>query len=331
MGYKKPLEIKLQLTEECNFDCGFCFNKQSLPQNSSTKNIIPTNDAKKVIQAISSEGIQGIRFTGGEPLLHPSLPKLLTQAKQLNLKTTLNTNASLLNKANAKAISQNADTILVSFQSLPLNKSTQKPFTLLSKGNPELNAATILTKENIQSLEQFHAAFLDLPFSQWVLLRQIPNALNKNPASQEDMQLAIKKLAQFNSTRPKKERFLIENALPFCCSNPEQVQEVALGAIHEDGHSSLFVDTNLRIKPSYFLDVPLGNALQDSLLKAWNSPFMKRMNALEFIPEACHKCDYVLKCMAGSRFSALFTSNSLYAFDPLANPSKFLPELERNQ
>jgi len=326
MTYKKPLEIKLQLTEECNFDCGFCFNKQSSPLN---KKGISENDAKKIVSRVAEEGIRGIRFTGGEPLLHPSLPKLLSQAKELGLKTTLNTNASLLNKQTAKTISQNADTVLVSLHELPLNKSTQKSLSLLSNGDCVLRAATILTRENIKNLEEFHKA-VSQNFTQWVLLRQIPNQLNKSPVNHEDLQLAIQKIRQFNSSRAKKDYFLIENALPFCCSNPEQVREVALGGIHEDGHSSLFVDTASKIKPSYFLEVPLGNALQDSFLAAWNSPFMKRMNSLEFIPEPCHKCNYVLKCMAGSRFSALFTGNSLYAFDPLAMPSKFLPELKRN-
>ncbi len=326
MGFKKPLEIKLQLTEECNFDCGFCFNKQSV---SSSKKSLSENNAKKIVSKTAEEGIGGIRFTGGEPMLHPGLPKLLLQAKQLGLKTTLNTNASLINPKNVGEIAKHADILLVSLHSLPLNKNAQNSLALLS--NFDLRAATILTKENIQNLEKFHEVISQNQFSQWVLLRQIPNQLNKSPVSSEDMQLAVQKIRQFNSSLAKKDWHLIENALPFCCSNPKQVEEIALGGIYEDGHSSLFVDTSSKIKPSYFLEVPLGNALTGSFHEAWNSPFMKRMNALEFIPEPCHNCNYVLKCMAGSRFSALFTSNSLYAFDPLALPSKFMPELKRNQ
>ena len=327
MGYQKPIEIKLQLTEKCNFDCGFCFNKQSL--SPATKREMPTDAAKSIVSKVAGEGIKGIRFTGGEPLLHPDLPSLLSQARSLDLKTTLNTNASLLNKKNAKAISENVDIALVSFHSLPLSKAVQKSIRLLSKGDFELKAATILTRENIQNLEKFHDLFQEMPFSQWVLLRQIPNTLNRSPVSQKDMQLAVEKIAKFNSSRPKKKHHLIENALPFCCSNPKKVKKVALGAVHEDGHSNLFVDTSLTIRPSYFLDVSLGNALQDSFLNAWNSSFMKRMNSLEFIPEKCHKCKFVLKCMAGSRFSALFTHNSLYAFDPLANPQNLFSYQKR--
>jgi len=327
MGYKKPLEIKLQLTEKCNYNCSFCFNSQG--RNSNT-NQLPKATAKKTISKIAEEGIKGIRFTGGEPMLHPSLPELLSQAKKQGLCTTLNTNASLVNKANAKKISKNADNILISIHSPPTKKTTQS-IKLLSNSNASLKAATILTRENIQNLEQFHGLVSNLPFSQWVLLRQIPNSLNKQPVSSKDMQLAIKKILEFNSQRSKKDRFLIENALPFCCADPTIVQKVALGGIHEDGHSSLFVDANATIKPSYFFDIPLGNALQDSFLKAWKSPFMQRMNGLEFIPEICHKCKYALKCMAGSRFSALATSNSLYALDPLAKPQLFQNQLQRNK
>jgi radical SAM protein with 4Fe4S-binding SPASM domain len=64
----------------------------------------------------------------------------------------------------------------------------------------------------------------------------------------------------------------------------------------------------------------LGSATEGRFLDAWKSDFMRRMNALEFIAEPCHKCKYVLKCMSGSRFAALFANKSLYALDPLAEP-----------
>lgn len=319
MGYKKPLEVKIQLTEKCNFDCWFCFNRQGLQQ----KKQMPLETAKKTISKISEEGIEKVRFTGGEPLLFKGLQELLSLARKKGLSSTLNTNASLINEKNSKAIAENADTVLISMHSLPAKK-TAKAAEQLSKGKCSVKAATILTEQNIKNLEKFHETTAQEPFTQWVLLRQIPNALNKNPVSRKAMQAAIEKIEAFNRPRPKKDRFLIENALPLCCFFPERASRVCLGAIHEDGHSSLFVDTSATIKPSYFFDLPLGNALSTALLDAWNSDFMKRMNSLEFIPEICHNCKFVLKCMAGSRFSAFTAKKSLYALDPLADPNQFI-------
>ena len=324
MGFKKPLEIKVQLTEKCNYTCSFCFNRQG---NNSSCGDMQKETAKKIISKIASEGIEKVRFTGGEPLLHPNLFELLSFAKSKGLETMLNTNASLLTKAKCKELAKNTDSVLVSVHSLSLNSKVVENVKELAKKNLFPKAATILTKENISSLEKFHAIIQKLPFSQWVLLRQIPNSLNKNPVSRQDMEKAVEKITVFNSERKKDERFLIENALPFCCWKPEKVSKVSLGGIHEDGHSSLFVNCFGEIKPSYFLDVDLGNALENSFMDSWQSDFMVRMNSLEFIAEPCHKCKHVMKCMSGSRFSALFSNKSLYALDPLAAPNEYSEQL----
>jgi radical SAM protein with 4Fe4S-binding SPASM domain len=323
MGLKKPLEVKLQLTEKCNFNCSFCFNKQGFKEAAE----LPTKTAKKVIAAISDQGLEAIRFTGGEPLLHPNFLELLSYANKKGLYTKLNTNASLITEKNSSKIAKNCNDILISMHSINQNKATEKAISLLAKQGCFLRAATILTKQNIQSLEKFHRIVSEKPFNQWVLLRQIPNQLNKKPVEPKDMAQAVEKILSFNKTRPKKDQILIENALPFCCSNPEKVNAVSLGGIHEDGHSNLFVDTSGKIRPSYFFEIDLGNAEKGLFLEAWQSDFMKRMNSLEFIAEPCHKCKHVLKCMSGSRFAAMFAHNSLYALDPLANPNQFRKEL----
>ena len=322
MGYKKPLEIKIQLTEKCNYDCTFCFNRQS---SLSFSRELSFEDAKKIISTIASDGIEKVRFTGGEPLLYPKLSGLLSFAKKKGLYTMLNTNASLFDEKKAKKIGGNTDNVLVSLHSLALPKKVKFAVKALAKQGCFVRAATILTKENINQLEKFYSVVSSIPFSQWVLLRQIPNALDKNPVSCKDMQLAVEKIEFFNSQRKKKSHFLIENAVPFCCFEPKRVSKIALGGIHEDGHSSLFAGVDKVIKPSYFFDIKLGNATKDSFLDTWKSDFMIRMNSLEFIPEICHACPHILKCMAGSRFSAFLANKSLYGLDPLAN-SLFLPK-----
>lgn len=327
MGYKKPLEIKLQLTTKCNYSCDFCFNRQASQQQGigQSGKDLPKESAEKTISKISEEGIESMRFTGGEPLLYPGLIELLSLAKRKGLSSTLNTNASLISKEKAKKIANCTGKVLISFHSMPLGKKVESAAKALAKAGCETRAATVLTRQNIQNLEKFHALAAEPPFSQWVLLRQIPNALNKEPVSAQDMRIAVEKIESFNASRGKKDWFLIENALPFCCFDPKRVGRIALGAIHEDGHSSLFVDTNASIRPSYFFDICLGNALKGSFLQAWKSDFMRRMNALEFIAEPCHECRRLLKCMSGSRFSALLAAKSLYALDPLAKPGLFPP------
>ncbi len=353
----KPLEVKIELTQKCNYACGFCFNKSpaknsKVPRGEQLKAArsskqLSTAQLKKIISKVASEGIEKIRFTGGEPLLRNDLLPLLRFAKEQGLCVMLNTNASLIDESNAAKLCMLVDDFLVSMHAFDatgerrlvekhafgsaderrlcgndfFNKKL-KAVRLLGKNHAFLRAATILTKENIKNLDKFHNLIGNLPFDQWVLLRPMPNVQNKNPISNNDVKLAVEKLLRFNSKRKKREHFFIENALPFCSFKPEKVAAVSLGAVHEDGNDSLVVDSAGRIKPSYFLGNVLGNALQDSFMECWNSPFMQQLHSLEFAPSECKKCKYLMPCLGGSRACALQTKGSLNALDPLAAPAK---------
>ncbi|MBN2067364.1 MAG: radical SAM protein [Candidatus Diapherotrites archaeon] len=330
MQLDKPLEVKIELTQNCNLGCSFCFNA-GRPKASSE---LGKMHLKKVLQRIADEGIESVRFTGGEPLLREGIIPLLSFAKGLGLHVKLNTNATLIDKSNASSLAENVDDFLVSMHAFdaeserklcasPYFEKKLEAVELLASQGCFLRAATILARQNIAQLEKGHALISSMPFSQWVLLRPIPNIVECSPLGSSDVATAVEKLLRFNEGKPDGEKFFIENALPFCSYNPEKVEQVALGGIYEDGHSSLAVDSKGIVKPSYFIDVALGNALKDSFFECWNSPFMQRLRSLDFVPGECRGCRHLMKCKAGSRFSALFVNNSFSALDPLAMPGKY--------
>ncbi len=61
MLLQKPLEVKVVLTEKCNYHCDFCFNKSGLQSNSQ----LSEKSVKKIISKVADAGIEKIRFTGG--------------------------------------------------------------------------------------------------------------------------------------------------------------------------------------------------------------------------------------------------------------------------
>jgi pyrroloquinoline quinone biosynthesis protein E len=326
----KPFEVSVEVNAECNYNCGFCFGQNFLRREGKAGKIL----LERVLGKVAAEGIGRVRFTGGEPLLRKDLPELVAFAKDMGLFVSLNTNASLLSASRIERLSRCLDDVLVSLhafneqQEALLSGSAglfdKKIFAIkeLADRGVFVRIATVLSGRNIEQLELFHALVEKLPASQWVLLRPVPTPGNLFPVSGAAMGMAVEKIIGFNRGKKRAEHSLIENALPFCCYSPSKAKKVALGGLREDGHSSLFIDSSLSIKPSYFLDLPLGNALRDSVLEAWNSRFMRRMRSLEFIAEECHKCRYVRQCMGGSRFSALLVNGSLYSLDPLASPKR---------
>ncbi|MCX6799412.1 MAG: radical SAM protein [Candidatus Diapherotrites archaeon] len=333
MLFPKPLEAKIELVRDCNYNCGFCFNANTAGTCGAKQ--LSTAEAKRIISKIASEGIERVRFTGGEPLLRKDLSELLRFARQSGLYVMLNTNGSLFSPKMLSVAAKNCDNILFSLhaqnpskEALLQGSAAGKRFfkkkisaikSLAGRG-VMVRAATILTRRNILALEEFHSLADSLPGAAWALLRPIPTPNLPKPIGSADVAVAVEKIASFNKGRKKSRHCLIENAIPFCAYAPEKVSAVAMGAVNEDGNSSLAVDSAGIIKPSYFLDIALGNALQGSFSDAWDSDFMQRLHALEFVGEECHYCRLVGKCRGGSRFSALFSGGSLYSLDPLAKP-----------
>jgi len=335
MLFKKPLEVKLSITGRCNYSCDFCFNRNL----SQSPKELSARDARKTIKGIADAGIEKVRFTGGEPLLRPDIFGLMEYAKRLGLFVMLNTNGSLLGEKTVSRLRACCDDILVSLNAANASDEARlsgrkgkglfaaklSGLKALSQESLFVRASTILSRRNIQKLQEFSGLADSLSVKQWLLLRPIPNPGMPFPLDSAGVENAVEAIISIN--RGKKEKTLIENAIPFCSYEPKKVSAVALGAIHEDGNSSLAVDASGTIRPSYFIDLALGSALKGEFIAAWEHAFMQRLHSLEFIDEPCHKCIYLHKCRGGSRFSALFSNRSLYAPDPLANPSKFQKKL----
>ena len=62
----KPEEIAIEVTDSCNLDCSFCFNRVCI-NNKNGENELSTESMKKIIDNIVRSTVRRIRFTGGEP------------------------------------------------------------------------------------------------------------------------------------------------------------------------------------------------------------------------------------------------------------------------
>ena len=87
-----PILCNYYVTYRCNASCGFCdiWEKPSP--------YITLDDAEHNFRDLKKLGVKVIDFTGGEPLLHQSLPELLALAKSYKFITTVTTNGLLYPK-----------------------------------------------------------------------------------------------------------------------------------------------------------------------------------------------------------------------------------------
>lgn len=112
--------LNFHLYEPCNMRCKFCFATfQEVKKTILPKGHLPFKDAENIIHLIGkSELFQKINFAGGEPTLHPHLPKLIEIAKSYNLTTSIVTNGTKLTTDFLEKTKKYLDWIALSIDSL---------------------------------------------------------------------------------------------------------------------------------------------------------------------------------------------------------------------
>lgn len=89
----------LELTDQCNFNCIWCYAKSGLSgQHMSKENV------KRIIEILANSKIIQITFSGGEPLLYPHLKESIKIAKDYGMVVHVNTNGYFLTKKLAKEL-----------------------------------------------------------------------------------------------------------------------------------------------------------------------------------------------------------------------------------
>jgi len=84
--------VEVRLTRACNQNCIHCSVSGGRPAG----NELATPEIFSILAEMAEMGVPYITFTGGEPLLHPDLLKIVEKAASLGLIPNLDTNGTLL-------------------------------------------------------------------------------------------------------------------------------------------------------------------------------------------------------------------------------------------
>jgi MoaA/NifB/PqqE/SkfB family radical SAM enzyme len=125
-----PMLVQMVVTRRCNLSCGYCneFDETSDP--------IPTAVLERQIDHVASLGTLVLTFTGGEPLLHPDLDRLIARARGRGLVVTSITNGYPVTRRWIERLNDAGLTLLqISIDNLEPNDVSQKS---LSKVAPKL-------------------------------------------------------------------------------------------------------------------------------------------------------------------------------------------------
>ncbi|MEE0931067.1 MAG: radical SAM protein [Acutalibacteraceae bacterium] len=113
-------DMYISLSDKCNLDCIYCFNKEQRISRINDKNtkIITTEKIKEILLEFKSLGGEVVVFTGGEPTLNKDFVVLCEYAKEIGLKIDFITNGLLLNTLDFDRLFKCVDSFGISFDSI---------------------------------------------------------------------------------------------------------------------------------------------------------------------------------------------------------------------
>lgn len=91
LGVGPIVRAELLITDKCNFKCPYCRGCKD-----EDKGTIKTAEWKRILQLWINEGLENVRFSGGEPTTHPEILDMVAFCKDRGVKRiAVSTNGSL--------------------------------------------------------------------------------------------------------------------------------------------------------------------------------------------------------------------------------------------
>lgn len=104
---ERPLKIiYFYLTEGCNLKCRHCWLAPAYDEDGKKYPTLDINLFESIIKQAKPMGLKSVRLTGGEPLLHPDIYRMLDVIKTEDLRLSMESNAVLMTEEIAEKIAQ---------------------------------------------------------------------------------------------------------------------------------------------------------------------------------------------------------------------------------
>src|SRR5919201_1295381 len=130
-----PLLVQIIPIRRCNIDCGYCneYDKVSAP--------VPTDVMRRRIDKLKSLGTSVVAFSGGEPMLHPDLDRLIRHIRGLGMMAGLITNGYFLVPKRIEELNAaGLDFLQISIDNVEPDEVSKKSLRVLDKKLQDLRA-----------------------------------------------------------------------------------------------------------------------------------------------------------------------------------------------
>lgn len=314
---KHPSNLQIEVTENCNHNCFYCYNHWRTDDPS--KNKMTVENAKK-LTSILDKDIKpfGITITGGEPMLN--LPAVLEIAKG-NIKRgySLNSNLTILgeDKLNSLLEVNSNFGIMASlphfesekFREIVGRKTLPKFYENLRRVVDSGIAVTVnmvtnkLSKDSVY--EQGKFLYEEFGLTSFAATPALKPSMRKM-GEKDDYCLSNDEVAKsLDDLLRLKDDFgmdvqVLEVIPP--CSLPEHLRGKFDNSCSA-GRSTIQIGYNGDVRSCGFSPYSEGNIFKEDFSKIWDRFDPYKLN--EHVPDDCKECEEVYTCLGGCRFEGM--------------------------
>jgi len=338
-GPPRPWGLLAELTHRCPLHCPYCSNPLALVPRGDE---LPDGDWLRILDEAAALGVVQVGFSGGEPLLHPALDRLIAHARRAELYTNLITSGVGLDRRRAGALRDaGLDAVQVSFQAdeagladavagTRAHEAKLAAVAALREAGLPWGANVVLHRGNIDRLsavvalaERLGAIRIELAHVQfygWAF----PNKEGLLPTRgqiEEAEQAALR----------EKER--LRGRMEVIHVRPDWYDRRPKPCLHGWGSRGLTVNPRGDVLPCQAAEAIPGmafdNVRKKSLASIWREgEAFNRFRGTEWMPEPCRSCDLREIDFGGCRCQAALLAGDPAMADPVCELSPARPVLD---
>ena len=317
-----PTRVEVELTEQCNLKCKFCYNSQ---------NPLISDKIFNIIERLHAFGVMEIILTGGEPVSHPLFMDILDKSCEYFDKVMVQTNGTLIDGETAKLLkSKGVYGVNISLhggkelhEKLTLVdgsfEQAYKALELLTSYGVNTASNFVLTTENISDFPSTIRRLHDIGVNGMTLTRFTPTGIGADNAylsiSTDQIIEVLEQADSFLENCSNKNFYvLLANSVPYCAL-PKHLKHYS--EYCHFGASRFYVDINGNVLMCGMSRLRIGNILSETFaeMKRESEIYCNHICGLD-VPDYCKKCANFKMCRGGCRAAALACSDKIDGPDP---------------
>lgn len=346
---RRPVVV-WNITRACNLRCQHCYSNSDTHQ---AVDELTTNEAKTLIDDLSTYGVPVILFSGGEPILRNDLFELIEYARSKRIKTVLSTNGTPIDLNIArKIVSAGVDYVGVSLDSADERvhdefrgvsgawRKTIQAIRLLKSLGQKTGLRITLAEPTIDGLDAIFDLLERESIDRVCFYHLVPTGRGAAQVMVPPMRVRqaietiLTRTHQIIAAERKIEVLTVDNHCdgPFIYLKLKQAGDPRAGEVYEmlkwnsgaaasGGVGIACVDWSGNVHPDQFrMDISLGQVRQKHFSEIWSDPdepiLKKLRNCREHITGRCRSCRFFDLCGAGLRARAKNLTGNPWASDP---------------